>query len=65
MPGISTRARRIGIGLAAFWGIRLAIQFVGYSPALWRGKTFETTMHVLFSLFRAFLTLLFLRISPG
>ncbi|MFZ9935738.1 MAG: hypothetical protein ACO3JG_01625 [Luteolibacter sp.] len=57
--------RRIGMGLAAFWGIRLAIQFVGYSPALWRGKVFETTMHVLFSLFWAFLTLLFLRISLG
>ena len=55
--------RRISIGLAAFWGIRLVIQFVGYSPELWRGKAFETTMHVLFSLFWAFLTLLFLRIS--
>lgn len=55
--------RRISMGLAAFWGIRLVIQFVGYSPELWRGKAFETTMHVLFSLFWAFLTLLFLRIS--
>ena len=51
--------RRVCIGLAVFWGIRLAVQFFGYSPELWRGKRFETTMHVLFALFWAFLTGLF------
>jgi len=51
--------RRICLGLAAFWGIRLLIQFFGYSAALWRGKPFETAMHVLFSLFWSFLTGLF------
>lgn len=52
--------KRISLGLAAFWGIRLAVQFFGYSPALWRGKLFETIMHILFSLFWAWLTALFL-----
>ena len=51
--------RRICIGLAMFWGIRLAVQFFGYSRELWRGKRFETTIHVLFALFWAFLTGLF------
>jgi hypothetical protein len=51
--------QRICLGLAAFWCIRLVVQFFGYSPDLWRGKPFETTMHILFSLFWAFLTTLF------
>ena len=52
--------RRICLGLGLFWGIRLMLQFFGYSSRLWRGKPFETAMHVLFSLFWAFLTALFL-----
>ncbi|HCS21164.1 MAG TPA: hypothetical protein DIW47_11505 [Bacteroidetes bacterium] len=39
------------IGLALFFTIRLFFQFFIYSPELWRGKKFETTMHILFSLF--------------
>ncbi|MEO0330430.1 MAG: hypothetical protein AAF223_01915 [Bacteroidota bacterium] len=42
--------KRIAAGLGFFWLIRLFVQFVGYSSKLWRGKTFETTVHVLFSL---------------
>lgn len=55
--------RRISLGLAAFWGIRLMVQFFGYSSDLWRGKRFETTMHVLFSLFWAWLTTLFVLVA--
>lgn len=55
--------RRISLGLAAFWGIRLAVQFFGYSPKLWRGKPFETAMHILFSLFWVWLTSLFLLVA--
>ncbi|RFP66059.1 hypothetical protein D0N36_05590 [Hymenobacter lapidiphilus] len=47
-------------GLGAFWLLRLVVQFVGYSPALWRGKRFETGMHVAFSLLWAYLTAVFL-----
>jgi hypothetical protein len=36
-------------GLTFFWAFRLAAQFLIYSPRLWRGQRFETTMHVLFS----------------
>lgn len=52
--------RRICLGLGVFWAIRFGLQFFGYSSRLWRGKTFETSMHLLFSLFWAFLTALFL-----
>ncbi len=48
----------IGIGL--FWAVRLIVQFFVYSPALWRGKKFETTVHIIFSLLWAYLTILFL-----
>lgn len=46
-------------GMCFFWLCRLIVQFWGYSPQLWKGKTFETTIHVLFSLLWCFLTLLF------
>lgn len=41
--------RKISLGLGIFWFIRLFFQFFVYSPKLWKGKTFETTMHVVFS----------------
>lgn len=47
-----------GIGL--FWALRLLVQFFVYSPLLWRGKKFETAVHILFSLLWAYLTILFL-----
>lgn len=53
--------KRISLGLAAFWFIRLLIQFFGYSTALWKGKKFETAMHILFSLFWAYLSVVFIR----
>ena len=55
----SPLGRRICAGLGLFWGVRLILQFFGYSSDLWRGKPFETAMHVLFSLLWAFLTTLF------
>lgn len=52
--------RRICLGMAVFWGIRLVIQFFGYSAKIWRGKVFETCAHVVFTLFWAWLTALYL-----
>lgn len=54
--------RRISLGLGIFWGIRLIIQFFVYSPKLWKGKTFETIMHLLFSILWVYLTFIFLKI---
>ena len=51
--------KRISLGLGIFWTIRFFVQFFGYSPELWRGKTFETISHVLFALFWAYLSIVF------
>lgn len=42
--------KKIVLGLSIFWTFRLIIQFFGYSPKLWRGKLFETIVHILFSM---------------
>lgn len=52
--------KNISLGLGVFWTIRLLFQFFGYSSKLWKGKTFETIMHIAFSLLWAYLTVIFL-----
>lgn len=49
----------IVLGFAVFWSIRLFLQFFGYSSKLWRGKTFETIVHILFSLLWLYLSIVF------
>lgn len=51
--------KRISLGLTIFWGIRLGVQFFGYSVDLWKGKTFETTIHVIFSILWGYFTAVF------
>jgi hypothetical protein len=51
--------RQLCFGLFIFWGIRLAFQFFVYSADLWKGKRFETWVHVLFSLLWAYFTTVF------
>jgi hypothetical protein len=53
---------KITLGLGVFWLIRLLIQFFGYSPELWKGKTFETIIHILFSFLWIYLSVIFLMI---
>jgi hypothetical protein len=50
-------------GLGVFWGLRLLIQFFGYSSKLWKGKKFETIVHILFTFLWAYLTFIFLKIA--
>jgi hypothetical protein len=52
--------KKISLGLGIFWTIRLFIQFFGYSTELWKGKKFETFMHLIFSLLWFYLSILFL-----
>jgi len=52
--------KRISLGIGIFWGVRLMIQFFGYSPKLWKGRLFETTVHIVFSVFWAYLTSVFI-----
>lgn len=51
--------RQISLGFSVFWGVRLLFQFFVYSPKLWKGKPFETVMHVLFSLLWCYFTVVF------
>lgn len=57
--------RRVALGLGIFWLAWLLIQFFGYSASLWRGKRFETVIHVLFSLLWLYLTVIFLQVGLG
>jgi hypothetical protein len=52
--------RKISLGLGIFFFIRLAIQFFGYSPILWKGKAFETSVHIGFAVFWTYVTGIFL-----
>jgi hypothetical protein len=51
--------RVIILGLTIFWGIRFLIQLFVYSPKLWKGKVFETAMHIVFTIFWAYATTVF------
>lgn len=57
--------KKISLGIGAFWAVRLFIQFFGYSAELWKGKKFETSMHLLFSLLWSYLSIIFLAIYFG
>jgi hypothetical protein len=55
----------ISLGFGIFWFFRLVIQFVGYSPELWKGKTFETIVHIIFAFLWAYLSVVFFLIYWG
>ena len=57
--------RRVCAGLALFWGARWYAQHFVYSPTLWRGKRFETTVHVLFTLLWTWVTGVYLWVALG
>jgi hypothetical protein len=60
MPGALVEptplARAVLVGLIAFWGVRLVMQWFVYDAALWRGKPFETAMQFAFTAAWIFLT---------
>jgi hypothetical protein len=61
---VDTRlGKRILLGLGVFWAIRLLVQIFGFSSKLWRGKTFETSIHVLFTLWWGYLSVAFLNMA--
>lgn len=55
--------KKISLGLGIFWTLRLIIQFFGYSSKLWKGKAFETTVHILFTFLWAYLSFIFWTIA--
>jgi hypothetical protein len=56
---------KVSLGLGIFFATRLAIQFFGYSSKLWKGKTFETVVHILFSLLWTYISIIFLMTGWG
>jgi hypothetical protein len=57
--------QQLSLGLFIFWAARLIFQFLVYSPKLWKGKTFETIVHVLFSILWVYVSIVFLLIYLG
>lgn len=55
----TTLGKNICLGLGLFWTMRLFIQFFGYSSILWKGKTFETIVHILFVFLWLYLSCVF------
>lgn len=51
--------KQICLGLSVFWFARLIFQFFVYSSDLWRGKRFETTVHILFAFLWTYCSVLF------
>ncbi len=51
--------RKICLGLAIFWSLRLVFQLFIYSTKLWKGKPFETLMHIIFTCFWVYLSSVF------
>ncbi|MEH0153108.1 hypothetical protein V6R21_03120 [Limibacter armeniacum] len=51
--------KKVALGLSVFWSFRLLFQFFGYSSRLWKGKWFETSVHVLFSILWVYLSVVF------
>lgn len=52
--------RRICLGIGLFWTLRLYVQFFVYSSELWKGKAFETSMHVLFIILWSYISAVFI-----
>lgn len=53
---------KISLGLGVFWVVRLFFQLFVYSPKLWKGKKFETFMHIIFTFFWIYMSFVFFRI---
>ena len=55
--------KKLSLGLAIFWTIRLFVQFFGYSSKLWKGKKLETSIHILFTFLWVYFCFIFWAIA--
>lgn len=63
---VETRlGQRLCLGFSVFWLARLAIQHFGYSASLWKGKRFETGVHIVFTLMWLYFSGVFLAVYLG
>jgi len=58
----TTLGKRVALGMGVFWGVRLVFQQFVYSSKLWRGKPFETIIHIVFTILWIYLTYVFLAV---
>ena len=49
----------ICLGMSIFWLARLLIQWFGYSARLWKGKRFETIVHIVFTILWFYFSIIF------
>ena len=54
--------KTICLGLGIFWLARLFFQLFIYSAKLWKGKTFETIVHIFFTLFWTYMSVVFMSV---
>lgn len=52
--------RKIALALSVFWIARLFIQWFVFSSRIWKGKKFETSVHILFTVFWISLSAVFI-----
>ncbi len=52
----------ISFGFFLFWFVRLLFQFFVYSSKLWKGKIFETSIHIIFSFLWIYFSIIYLNI---
>lgn len=57
--------KRISLGLGVFWTVRLIVQFFGYSSRTWKGNSFRTVVHILFSILWTYLSVVFVMVWLG
>jgi hypothetical protein len=58
---ITTRlGKYLSLGLFVFWATRLFFQLFVYSSGLWKGKRFETLVHIVFTIIWIYLSVVFL-----
>lgn len=53
----------VAIGISIFWYLRLLVQLFYYSSSLWRGKRWETSIHLLFTCLWIFLGSFFAKLA--
>ena len=60
---ISTElGKKVSLGIGIFWSFRLLTQFFGYSSKLWKGKTMETIIHIIFIVLWTYLSYIFIKV---
>ncbi len=55
--------KKVSLGFGIFWTCRLLIQLFGYSSQLWKGKKFETLVHIVFTCTWIYLSAIFLTVG--